>query len=79
MQYASSEGWRLSLGHLARTIAQIIHAGRAAYVRRRERANAIAELRTMDDHMLADMGISRCGIESAIQSGGSDSSLCSRE
>jgi len=75
MQYASSERWRLRLGHLARSVAQIIHAGWAAYVRRRERANAIAELRTMDDHMLADMGIARCGIESAIRSTDSDPSL----
>lgn len=71
MQYAS-RGWRLAVGQLATTIAQIIHAAIAAYVRHGKRTNAIAELRTMDDHMLADMGISRCGIESAIRSADSD-------
>jgi uncharacterized protein YjiS (DUF1127 family) len=79
MQYASSEGWLPSLEQLARSAARPIRAGWTAYVRHRERINAMAELRTMDDHMLADMGISRCGIESAIQSARSDSPLRSRE
>jgi uncharacterized protein YjiS (DUF1127 family) len=78
MQYAGSEGRRLSLGDLTRSAAQLIHAGWTAYVRRRERAEAIMELRTMDDHMLADMGISRCGIESAIRSAESDGPTRSR-
>ncbi len=79
MQYASGEGWRLPLGQLAMTIAQFIPAGWAAYVRHRERTNAMVELRSMDDQMLADMGISRCGIESAIRFDDSDLPLRRRE
>jgi len=75
MHYASSERWQLRLGQLARIAAQIVHAGWTIHARRRERANAMTELRTMDDHMLADMGISRCGIESAIRSADSDPPL----
>ncbi len=48
MQYAGSTGWRLNFGHLARSAAQVIRAGWTAYARRRERIDAIAELRTMD-------------------------------
>ncbi len=75
MQYAGSTGWRLNFGHLARSAAQVIRAGWTAYARRRERIDAIAELRTMDDHTLADMGLSHCGIESALRSANNEPTL----
>ncbi|CAN5305453.1 hypothetical protein BH10PSE10_BH10PSE10_18630 [soil metagenome] len=79
MQYASSTGWRLNFGQLARSIAHIVDASWTAYVRHRGRVNAIAELRSMDDHTLADMGVARCGIESAIRSADSDPTLRHRQ
>ena len=56
--------------HRARTRALgRVMLGWARYLRRRQYMRDLAELSAMDDMMLKDIGVSRCEVRGAIQSG----------
>jgi uncharacterized protein YjiS (DUF1127 family) len=62
-----SAGWRA----VARAAYTIV----AWYVRRQQAQRAIAELSSLSDHMLKDIGIQRCDIERIARFGRDDTDL----
>ncbi len=58
-----------SFNDLFRSAGHLASRGLAAYRRHRELARAEAELRQLDDHELADIGLSRADISHAVRYG----------
>jgi uncharacterized protein YjiS (DUF1127 family) len=65
--------WR-GVASFAMHAIKAMHSIRMAYLRRRDRMRAHAELSAFDDLWLRDIGISRTGIRAALHSGESDAS-----
>jgi uncharacterized protein YjiS (DUF1127 family) len=65
--------WR-GLGPLAMHAVKAMHSIRMAYLRRRDRMQAYAELSSFDDLSLRDIGISRTEIKAAMHAGNRDAS-----
>jgi len=65
--------WR-GVASFAMHAIKAMHSIRMAYLRRRDRMRAHAELSAFDDLWLRDIGISRTGIRAALHSGERDTS-----
>lgn len=74
MSYVETNARWPGLVRLAMHAVDAIRAVQTAYIRRRDRLQAIAELSSMQDRELNDIGISRSGIEAALYFGERDGS-----
>ncbi|MEO1238075.1 MAG: DUF1127 domain-containing protein [Pseudomonadota bacterium] len=53
----------------SRTLGFSLSGVYADWVQRRREQRAVAQLRSMPDHILADLGLDRAGIEHAVRHG----------
>jgi uncharacterized protein YjiS (DUF1127 family) len=74
MAYVETNNRWPGLAPFAMHAVKAIHSIRMAYLRRRDRMRAYAELSAFDDLWLRDIGISRSGIQAALHSGERDAS-----
>jgi uncharacterized protein YjiS (DUF1127 family) len=74
MSYVETNSRWPGFALFARHAIEVMHSIRMAYLRRRERMRAYAELCAFDDLWLRDIGISRTGIRAALHSGERDAS-----
>jgi uncharacterized protein YjiS (DUF1127 family) len=74
MSYIDTNARWHGLGPLAMHAVKAMHSIRMAYLRRRDRMQAYAELSSFDDLSLRDIGISRTEIKAAMHAGNRDAS-----
>ena len=69
MSYIDTNARWHGFGSLAMHAVKAMHSIRTAYLRRRDRMRAYAELSSFDDLSLRDIGISRTEIKAAMHAG----------
>jgi uncharacterized protein YjiS (DUF1127 family) len=74
MSYVETNSRWPGVAPFAMHVVKAMHSIRMAYLRRRDRMRAHAELSAFDDLWLRDIGISRTGIWAALHSGERDAS-----